>query len=70
MIGEIQALIERGVALYKLSETRGFQGKVAARPISGTDDITDRRLLIKDADNAKIIGSVGDLQGWLAARMR
>jgi hypothetical protein len=29
---------------------------------------TDRRLLIRDADIAKIIGSVGDLQEWLAAR--
>jgi hypothetical protein len=68
VIGQIQALIDRGVAFYKLSETRGIRKKIAARPIRGTGDIVDRRLLIKDADITKIIGSVGDLREWLAAR--
>jgi hypothetical protein len=63
MIGEIQALIDRGVASYKLSEKGGVRTKAVARPISATGKITDRRLLIKDADIAKLSLSALALRG-------
>jgi hypothetical protein len=41
VIGQIQALIDRGVAFYKLSETGKIRRKIG-QPIGSTDDITDR----------------------------
>jgi hypothetical protein len=53
VIGHIQALIDQGITFHRI-ETKGtgkmIPRRVAGRPIGSIADITDRRLLIKDAD--------------------
>jgi hypothetical protein len=61
MIAQIQALMDRGVAFYKLTETGKIRRKVVASPIVSTDDITDRRILITDAEIEKLLPTMMDL---------
>jgi hypothetical protein len=56
MIAQIQALMDRGVAFYKLSESGNMRKKTVARPISGTGDITERKLLSKTPTSPRSLG--------------
>jgi hypothetical protein len=63
VIGQIQALIERGVAFHRI-ETKGtgkIRRKMVGQPIGSTTEISDRRVLITDAEIEKLIPDLRDL---------
>lgn len=63
MIGQIQALMDRGVTFHRIEtkETGRIRKRVAGQPIGSTDDITDRQLLIADAEIEKLFPALFDL---------
>jgi hypothetical protein len=54
MMGHIEALIAKGVVFHRLSEEGRGHRKVVLRPIRGTTDIAERKILLKAAEVAKI----------------
>jgi hypothetical protein len=53
MIGQIQALIDRRVTIHRIETKKA--GKVVAQPIGSTTEISHRRVLITDAEIAKLV---------------
>lgn len=61
MIDHIQGFMDKGIVFYKIEEVA--TGKIRkktttqAAPISGTGEITDRKLLVKDAQIATLMSA-------------
>lgn len=52
---QIQALMDKGVTFFRLEENGKNRKSTVAVPVNGTDEIKERKLLIKDPDIAKIV---------------
>jgi len=72
MIGEVQALMDRGVAFHRIEtkETGKIRKRVAGQPIGSTDEIEDRRLLINDAEIEKLLPTIWTFVGITASNLR
>lgn len=57
MTAQIQALMDKGVSFFKVEDQGKIRKKLVAVPVTSAAEAPDRKLLIKDADIAKIVES-------------
>jgi hypothetical protein len=57
MTSQIQYLMDKGVTFFKIEDQGKVRKKLVGIPIGSAAEATDRKVLIKDADIAKIVDS-------------
>ncbi len=64
MVEHIKALMDRGVTFHRIEarETGKIRRRVAGQQIGSTDEISDRRVMITDAEIEKLVPEPWDLR--------